>query len=107
VLGDYHGVVHTGGNYNEVSSWKLWWLCVSGKCNVSEWTDVIAVSAKSLHTIGLKADGTVVSTGYNYYGQCDVSSWKNIKTPWGAALFWRIQASCKKHNKKALSIFSR
>jgi hypothetical protein len=24
VLGDYHGVVHTGGNYNEVSSWKLW-----------------------------------------------------------------------------------
>ena len=27
------------------------------------------------HTVGLKSDGTVVSTGNNEFGQCDVSSW--------------------------------
>ena len=31
------------------------------------------------HTIGLKKDGTCVGVGYNYYGQCNVSSWKDIK----------------------------
>ena len=31
------------------------------------------------HTVGLKADGTVVATGRNSEGQCDVSSWKNIR----------------------------
>ena len=30
------------------------------------------------HTVGLKADGTVMATGYNEYGQCDVSDWTDI-----------------------------
>ena len=30
------------------------------------------------HTVGLKADGTVVAVGYNEYGQCDVSGWTDI-----------------------------
>ena len=30
------------------------------------------------HSVGLKSDGTAVATGYNDYGQCDVSSWKDI-----------------------------
>ena len=46
-----------------------------GQCNVSDWKDIIAVSAGSYHTVGLKVDGTVVATGYNKYGQCDVSDW--------------------------------
>ena len=33
------------------------------------------VSARDSHTVGLKADGTVVAVGYNYYGQCDVDGW--------------------------------
>lgn len=37
-----------------------------------------AISAGGDHTIGLKFDGTVVATGYNGCGQCDVSGWKNI-----------------------------
>ena len=28
--------------------------------------------------MGLKADGTVVAVGYNYYGQCDVDGWTDI-----------------------------
>ena len=38
----------------------------------------MAVSANIFHTVGLKKDGTVVATGDNKYGQCDVSSWKDI-----------------------------
>ncbi len=30
------------------------------------------------YTVGLKANGTVVAVGENSYGQCDVSSWRNI-----------------------------
>ncbi len=37
-----------------------------------------AVAAGYFHTVGLKADGTVVAVGYNKNGQCDVSDWKDI-----------------------------
>ena len=28
--------------------------------------------------MGLKADGTVVATGHNNYGECNLSGWKDI-----------------------------
>ena len=48
------------------------------ECDVTDWTDIIAISAKSYHTVGLKADGTVVAVGSNDYGECDVSDWTDI-----------------------------
>jgi hypothetical protein len=36
------------------------------------------VSAGGYHTVGLKADGTVIAVGYNDQGQCDVGGWTNI-----------------------------
>lgn len=36
------------------------------------------IAAGNLQTVGLKSDGTVVATGSNYYGQCDVSGWTDI-----------------------------
>jgi len=36
------------------------------------------VAAGYYHTVGLKADGTVVAAGNNDYGQCNVGSWSNI-----------------------------
>jgi alpha-tubulin suppressor-like RCC1 family protein len=51
-----------------------------GQCNITGWTDIVAISAGDAHTVGLKADGTVVAVGYKKNGQCDVSGWKNIKT---------------------------
>ena len=30
------------------------------------------------HTVGLKADGTVVAVGDNRYGQCDIGGWTGI-----------------------------
>ena len=42
------------------------------------WQDITAVAAGYYHSVGLKADGTVVATGFNDYGQCDVSEWTDI-----------------------------
>ena len=36
------------------------------------------ISAGYYHTVGLKADGTVVAVGLNTYGQCDVEDWTDI-----------------------------
>ena len=36
------------------------------------------ISTGSWHTVGIKADGTVVAVGDNDYGQCNVSGWKDI-----------------------------
>ena len=44
-----------------------------GQCDVSEWTDIVAISGTDTNTVGLKADGTVVVAGDNEEGQCNVS----------------------------------
>ena len=36
------------------------------------------VAAGYSHTVGLKADGTVVAVGNNDYGQCGVGGWTGI-----------------------------
>ena len=33
-----------------------------GQCNVDDWTGLIAISAGQFHTIGLREDGTVLTT---------------------------------------------
>ncbi|MCK4788571.1 MAG: hypothetical protein KAV87_32820, partial [Desulfobacteraceae bacterium] len=38
----------------------------------------LQVAAGSVHTVGLKPDGTVVAVGYNIDGQCNVSGWTGI-----------------------------
>ena len=48
---------------------------------MDKWTDIVAVSAGYYHTVGLKADGTVVAVGNNQFSQCDVSEWTNIRVP--------------------------
>ena len=49
-----------------------------GQCDVSGWTDIVAISAGGRYTVGLKSDGTVVAVGDNSYDQCDVSGWTDI-----------------------------
>ena len=49
-----------------------------GQCDVSGWTDIVAVAAGNRYTVGLKAGGTVVAAGYAKQGQCDVSGWTDI-----------------------------
>jgi alpha-tubulin suppressor-like RCC1 family protein len=62
------------------SSAVLWAILFS--CLVSigapAWATQPHVSGGFYHTVGLKADGTVVATGDNSYGQRDVSGWSGI-----------------------------
>ena len=43
-----------------------------------DWQNIIAVAAGEDHVVGLRAGGTVVATGENDRGQCDVSDWTDI-----------------------------
>ena len=52
-----------------------------GQNNVTAFTDIVEIAANGYQSIGLKSDGTVVAVGNNDYGQCDVSTWTNIKLP--------------------------
>ena len=52
-----------------------------GQNNVTTFTDIVEIVANGYQSIGLKSDGTVVAVGNNDYGQCDVSTWTNIKLP--------------------------
>ncbi|MGN1019073.1 MAG: TIR domain-containing protein [Aristaeellaceae bacterium] len=71
--GDYHTVgLKRDGSVVAVGSNGY------GRCDVSGWTDIVAVAAGYYHTVGLKRDGSVVAVGYNEYGQCDVSGWTDI-----------------------------
>lgn len=49
-----------------------------GRTDVSDWTDIIAVSAGINYTLGLKSDGTVVAVGADNNDKCEVKSWRNI-----------------------------
>ena len=49
-----------------------------GRCDVSGWTDIIAIAAGFGHTVGLRSDGTVVAVGDNDTGRCGVSGWTDI-----------------------------
>ncbi len=46
--------------------------------DVESWENIVKISANQ-HVVGLKADGTVVASGENLYGECDVSEWTDIK----------------------------
>jgi hypothetical protein len=48
------------------------------KYDLSAWENIVEVSEGQSHTVGLKADGTVVAEGNNTYGQCEVSDWSDI-----------------------------
>jgi hypothetical protein len=46
--------------------------------NAGGWRDIIQVAGGGQHTVGLKADGTVVAVGDNSYGQSNVGGWTGI-----------------------------
>ena len=66
VVSDYGDYYDTSGEYYNFSF------------DTSDWTDVVAVTAGYDHVVGLKADGTVVATGANQYGQCNVGEWTDV-----------------------------
>jgi len=47
---------------------------------LTDWKNLKDLFVVDNHTVGLKKDGTVVATGYNACGQCDVSGWTDIQS---------------------------
>ena len=72
-------VVATGSDdYYEFEDFGDVYYDNDGCQSVEYWEDIVAISAGSHHTVGLKSDGTVVALGENDYGQCNVEDWKDI-----------------------------
>ena len=76
--GDYEAAIALlkGLNYKDsneklFSTYKSFW-------GINEDAIWEYVSAGGSHTVGLKADGTVVAVGDNDYNQCDVEGWTDI-----------------------------
>ena len=59
------------------------YLVGSGSKNydLSSWSDIVAIHVSTNHILGLKSDGTMVAAGNNEHGECNVSSWTDIKIP--------------------------
>ena len=45
---------------------------------IKEFTDETTLSARYYHAVGLKTDGSLISAGWNKFGQCNIDSWTNI-----------------------------
>lgn len=46
--------------------------------DTQQWNDITDIDVGYHHTVGLRADGTVVAAGSNVAGQCNVSEWTDI-----------------------------
>jgi alpha-tubulin suppressor-like RCC1 family protein len=51
---------------------------IAYELHVANGDNIVALAAGDSHTVGLKANGTVVAIGRNNYGQCNVSDWNDI-----------------------------
>ena len=58
-----------------------------------------AIAAGNDHTVGLRADGTVVATGANSDGRCDVSDWQEIVAV-AAGRFHTIGLRAGRHGRR-------
>lgn len=45
--------------------------------HVDDWKEIISIDSE-VHAVGLTSNGSVVATGANKYGQCDVCDWQNV-----------------------------
>lgn len=43
--------------------------------DVSDWTNIVAISASATHVVGVTADGRVLARGESKAGQCDTQEW--------------------------------
>lgn len=50
----------------------------SSNYNTDTWSDIIAIDASACHVLGLRKDGTVVATGHDENGECEVDGWNGI-----------------------------
>ena len=68
---DGSAVVSSGNGYSSYPGSRLTF-------GTEDWSDIIAVAAGDDFIIGVQSNGTVVSSGNNDEGECNVSHWRNI-----------------------------
>lgn len=82
-------VVATGGDGMVLTVGAVSVSTNHGQSNVHDWKDIVAISAGSGYTLGLKNDGTVIATEFipskndssASSGQQGLDDWKDIKLP--------------------------
>lgn len=50
----------------------------NGQNNIAGWENMKKLAVSDEHLVGLKTDGTVMATGSNTFGQCDVENWADV-----------------------------
>lgn len=65
--------VHTDGTVRTAG-----WIRQQYYDDTRTWRDIVDVSSSYYHTAGLRRDGTVIATGSNNCGECNVGDWKNV-----------------------------
>jgi alpha-tubulin suppressor-like RCC1 family protein len=76
-LANWIGDVGTVGNINAA----ITTITMNGDYSITTGFRVNSppmVATNGWHTVGLKLDNTVIATGNNYEGQCDVGNWTNV-----------------------------
>ena len=63
--------VQSDGHVSAVGSFGR----ASDSASVLTWSDVLSVAVGDGHIVGVRRNGSVVATGSNSFGQCDVASW--------------------------------
>ena len=70
--------IAAGGDYTVGITAYNTIVCTGGYL---DWSNITAVSVsprRGGHVVGLRSDGTVVASGANDYGQCNVSAWTDV-----------------------------
>jgi hypothetical protein len=70
LLPDDHSIIHSTLDSSSLFS--------TTTLNVPTANTTPKVAAGGYNTLGVESDGTVIATGYNDYGQCNVSGWTDI-----------------------------
>lgn len=87
LLYQYANAIYQQGEYKRAA--LLFWLIPNyqdaKEQSMALWKqihiDCHTAATGNWHTVGLKANGTVVAVGNNDYGQCNVNNWSGIKLP--------------------------
>jgi len=67
-----------GGFADSIAAQTTFTMPAQGVTVMASFEHIPMVAADYYHTVGLKADGTVVAVGQNSEGQCNVTGWTNI-----------------------------
>ena len=78
--GEYHTVgLRNDGTVLGCGRMRNGWDMTTGWLDIiKNWKDIVYIDSGTDHIVGIREGGSVVAFGNNYFGQCDVSEWRNV-----------------------------